>query len=105
MTIALMLAAVLSASSAPAGQREWHRYRAICETLHLDKFAALPEPERDRLDVRLKLTPEEGPKNPVTLTILAAAGPIVLERTSDGYHEFPVRQDLLAENPVVLTSV
>ncbi len=105
MPIALMLAVVLSATSGASGQREWQRYQVICERLHLDKFAALPERERDRLDVRLKLAPDEGPKNPVTLTVLAAAGPMVLGRASDGYNEFPVSQDLLAENPVVLTSV
>ncbi len=105
MPIALMLAVLLSASSAPSGQREWQRYRVSCEKLHLDKLAALPERERDRIDVRLKLAPDEGPKTPVTLTIAAAGGPIVPGSTSDGYTEFPVCQDLLNENPVVLTSV
>jgi hypothetical protein len=42
---------------------------------------------------------------PVTLTITASAGRIVVAPGPDGLSEFPVRPDLLAENPVVLTSV
>jgi hypothetical protein len=41
----------------------------------------------------------------VTLTIVAATGRIVVVPGADGLTDFPVRLDLLAENPVVLTSV
>jgi hypothetical protein len=101
----LAVLALVAASSAGAAEREWHRYRAICEKLSLDKFAALPENQRDRLDIRIRLAPAEGPQVPVTLTIVAAAGRIVVPPGADGLSEFPVRPDLLAENPMVLTSV
>jgi hypothetical protein len=101
----LALLILVGAAPAGAGEREWHRYRTICEKLSLDKFAALPEAERDRLDIRIKLSPAEGPQVPVTLTIVAAAGRIVVVPGADGLSEFPVRAALLAENPVVLTSV
>jgi hypothetical protein len=104
-TSLLSLLLAVTATQASATEREWHRYKAICEKLSLDKFAALPESQRDRLDIRIKLSPAEGPQVPVTLTIVAAAGRIVVVPGADGLSELPVRADLLAENPVVLTSV
>jgi hypothetical protein len=104
-TLLLTLLALVAATPAGATEREWHRYKAICEKLSLDKFAALPEDQRDRLDVRIRLTPSQGPQVPVTLTIVAAAGRLVVVPGADGLSDFPVRADLLAENPVVLTSV
>jgi len=101
----LTLLVLVAASPAGAADREWHRYKSICEKLSLDTFAELPESQRDRLDIRIRLTPAEGPQVPVTLTIVAAAGRIVVRPAADGLSEFPVRPDLMAEDPIVLTSV
>jgi hypothetical protein len=104
---ATLLPLLLLAAATPAGaaDREWHRYRAICEKLSLDEFTALPELARDRLQIRIKLAPSDGPRVPVTLTIVAAKGRLVIPPGLDGLTDFPVRQDLLAENPMVLTSL
>jgi hypothetical protein len=100
--VALLLLAVGSASAA---DREWHRYREIYEKLSLGEFSALEEGQRDRVAVRFRLSPAEGPKAPVTLTIAADAGRIVVAPGPDGLTDFPARGDLLEENPRVLTSV
>jgi hypothetical protein len=88
-----------------AGDHEWHRYKDVCEKLKLDALLTVPERERDRVTVRLRLAPAQAPKGPVTLTIVAAAGRLVVAPNADGFTDFPVRRDLMTENPMVLTSV
>ncbi len=99
LTLSLLLV------SASPTEHEWRRYQEVCEKLHLDALLKVPERERDHLAVRLSLAPAKAPTTRVTLTIVAAAGPIVVAPGPDGLTDFPVRAALWAENPMVLTSV
>ena len=106
------LAALLSLAALPASARAadrvWHRYRAVCEKLYLDKIHRTPLAERDRLEVLLRLGPDSGAPPgtpPPTLTIDAKGGPIRVAPGPEGFVAFPVTDALLAEDPVVLTSM
>jgi hypothetical protein len=103
MHAALIAVVLTAAGTAPPG-REFKSYKFICEKLHLDELAALPPGEHDRVEVRLTLKPESGPAE-VTWTIAAAAGPITVVTRTDGTIDLPVRKDLLAEDPMIFTSV
>jgi len=85
--------------------RLWLPYRDLCNSLHLARLAALPEAERNRVRPLLRLVPDEGPPRPITLVIRAKAGDISLEPKQDGTTALPLRTELLAENPPVLTSM
>jgi hypothetical protein len=109
--LAVALATVLSLAAPPvtacAADREWHRYRAICEKFYLDAIHRTPFAERDRLEVLLKLGPDSSapPETPPpTLTIAAKGGPIRLVPDQEGAIDFPVTDALLAEDPPVLTT-
>jgi hypothetical protein len=109
--IAVALVALLWLGAPPATaravDREWHRYRAICEKLYLDAIHRTPPAERDRLEVLLKLAPDSNAPPgtpPPTLTIDAKGGPIRLEPGPEGAINFPVTDALLAEDPPVLTT-
>jgi hypothetical protein len=91
-----------------AADREWHRYKAVCEKLYLDKIHRTPLAERDRLEVLLKLGPDSGAPPgtpPPTLTIQAKDGDIRVTPDPEGFVAFPVTEALLAEDPMVLTSM
>jgi hypothetical protein len=109
--IAVALLTLLSLAAPPAtaraADRLWHRYRAICEKLHLDTLHRTPPAERDRLEVLLTLGPDSSAPPgtpPPTLTIDARGGPIRLEPGPEGTIDFPVTDALLAEDPPVLTT-
>jgi len=107
VTIAAAALLCLVATPARAADREWRRYRWICEKLHLDGFHRTPPAERDRLAVLVKLGPADDapPGTPLpVITIAARAGPIRLVPAADGTIDIPVSEALLAEDPPVLTS-
>jgi hypothetical protein len=90
--------------TSPAGAAE----RAIA---YADMHAVFERVERlkggkyFKADARLSSEDPEVPLAAVTLVIRAQAGDIRVPIAPDGVTDFPVRDDLLAENPRVMTNV
>jgi len=71
----LVLLSLLALSAAAhADEREWIPYKKLIEASRLDKFYAIPAAERDKLQLFLKLVPENKAIKPADLTLAVLDG-------------------------------
>jgi hypothetical protein len=105
---ALLLPMLLTLScSARADEREWIPYQKLVETIKLDRFYALPAPQRDKVIVYTLLKPSNKAISPadVQLTVVHAGGRQPLPLDGRGRSLIVPNAKWLAEDAKIWTTL
>ncbi|UGQ47807.1 hypothetical protein [Massilia endophytica] len=103
----LPYALLLLASSAFADEREWVPYKKLVQDLRLDKFYAVPPAQRDKLDLSIKLEPNN--KNfkgsDILLTVVHSGGRSPIPVDAQGRIHVVPNPKWVAEDAKIMTSM
>ncbi|WP_028104050.1 hypothetical protein [Pseudoduganella violaceinigra] len=103
----LLISLLAAASLAQAQEREWITYKKFVDLIRQDRYFALPQAERDKLDFYLELEPVN-PKfkaADMNLTVLHAGTRTALPLDEAAHLRMAPDQQWLAENAKVLTTL
>lgn len=102
----LLITLLASAGIAHAQEREWITYKKFVELIHSDRYYALPQSERDKLDFYLTLEPVN--KNlkaaDMNLTVEHAGKRSALPLDEQAHLRMAPNQQWLAEGATIMTT-
>ena len=102
-----LLPLLMTSLPAAAEDREWIPYKKFVETLYLDKFYNLPQEQRDKVRLRVKIEPENKNLKPadLVLTIVHSGAREVIPVDADGVINLVPNQTLIKDNAMIYTSL
>lgn len=98
---------LLLASSAIAQEREWIPYKKFVESLKLDKYYSLPAAQRDKIDLSLKIIPQNKAIKPadIGLAVVHSGGRTPLPLDAEGRMHVVPNPKWLAEDAKIMTTM
>ena len=102
----LLIALLAGAGAAQAEEREWVSYKKFVETMRLDRYYALPQSERDKLDFYLTLRPsnKELKLADMNLTVVHAGTRTALPVDNQAHLRMAPNAKWLADDAMIMTT-